>query len=214
MKPVRIIIVTLMALLLTACATPPGQKTDTTAAEAESRDYLYRDTDRDEVMVFFGYQCGPCHAFYEQQLTHWLDDNADTDTVLVPVLFDPEVEAAARGFHAAQLMGANPDFHRSLFVAYQADPSRVATDEQVIDMAAGCCGLDQEDFRDMYHSDAVQQRMDQAEALVFGHGIQATPAVMINREQVVTPNDVRPGEFLIDVVDAVLQGGLPPGRAI
>ncbi|MCH8551453.1 MAG: DsbA family protein [Natronospirillum sp.] len=214
MKPVRLVFLALLALLLTACATPSAQDTTTSGTQAQPGDYRFHDTDRDEVMVFFGYQCGPCHAFYEQQLTHWLDDNSETVTLLVPVLFDPSVEAAARGFHTAQLMGANPDFHRSVFAAYQADPARVASDEQVIAMAASCCDLDQEAFRDMYHSEAVQQRMDQAEALIYGHGIQATPAVLINREQVVTPNDVRPGEFLIDVVDAVLQGGLPPGRAI
>lgn len=205
----------LLALVLVGCAGSPEMETgaETTAIESE-RDYLQVHPELDEVMVFFGYQCGPCHQFYEQQLTHWLEDHEEVDTVLVPVLFDPDVEAAARGFHAAEILGANPNFHRSLFVEYQADPGRVATAEQVMALAANCCALDADEFGAAYESDTVERRMTQAQALVYGHGIRMTPSVMINRDQVVTPQDVQAGELLIDVVESVLQGGLPPGRAI
>ncbi len=205
----------LMIVLLVGCSSSPEMQADEEAAAREpGRDYLHADPDVDEVMVFFGYQCGPCHQFYEQQLTHWLEDRIDVDTVLVPVLFDPDVEAAARGFHAAELLGSNPTFHRSLFVAYQSDPSRVATAEQIMALAAECCALEADEFRAAYESDTVERRMVQAQALVYGHGIRRTPSVMINRDQVVTPLDVQAGELLIDVVESVLQGSLPPGRAI
>ncbi|TGG93221.1 hypothetical protein E4656_09170 [Natronospirillum operosum] len=209
MKPFNIVLL-MMLVLLAACASAPAQR------DQVRQDYPQQaDPDRDEVMVFFGYQCGPCHQFYEQELTHWLttaDDNVDT--LLVPVVFSSSVEAAARGFHAAELMGANPDFHRSIFVAFQSNPERVATAEQVIELAGHCCGLDQEEFRRLYESEAVDRRMRQAETLTRGHGISMTPSVMVNRELVLDPYDVQMGERLIDLVDNALQGDFPSGRGI
>lgn len=204
----RLLLPLLTALvILTGCATT----NTTTERSALPTDYSSYPTDKPEALVFFGYQCGPCYQFYHQELIHW-DERIENDgqLVLVPVLFDPTVEYAARAFHAAEILGENPQFHAHLFYAYQSGVD-LYSEKAVLAFARQHINVPYADFQATLRSDLVDQRMAQAQALVQQYNIRATPSIIVNRKHLVDPTMVSSTAELFEEVQNTMNGG-QPGR--
>ncbi|MFY0663412.1 MAG: thioredoxin domain-containing protein [Natronospirillum sp.] len=208
----RLLFVMLPILLAFAgCASTSGDGSYRQATAPT--DYLSYPNDQAEVLVFFGYQCNPCHNFYSQELARWSATGADdVSIVYVPVIFSDAVYPAARAFHAAEVLGENPAFHAQLFDAYQSGVD-LSSQKAVMAFARGCCDIDPVAFRTAYESELVERRMDQAETLLYQFGIRATPSVIVNREHLVDPSMVASGRSLLDTVKARLNGEAP-GRLL
>ena len=208
----RLLLVMLPILFVVAgCA---STSSDTTARQtAAPTDYLSYPNDQAEVLVFFGYQCNPCHNFYRQELAQWSAAGADdVSVVYVPVVFSDAVYPAARAFHAAEVLGANSVFHARLFDAYQSGVD-LSSQKAVMAFARSCCDIDPVAFRTAYESELVERRMDQAEALLYQFGVRATPSVIVNREHLVDGSMVSGNQTLLDIVKARLNGQTP-GRSL
>lgn len=208
----RLLFVMLPILLAFAgCASTLGNGTSRQATAPT--DYLSYPNDEPEVLVFFGYQCNPCHNFYRQELAPWSAAGADdVSIVYVPVIFSDAVYPAARAFHTAEVLGENTAFHAQLFDAYQSGID-LSSQKAVMAFARSCCDIDPMTFRTAYESELVERRMEQAEALVYQFGIRATPSVIVNREHLVDPSMVASGHTLLDTVKVRLNGKTP-GRLL
>lgn len=199
-----------LLFVLAGCA---STGTDVTARQSSApTDYLSYPSDQAEVLVFFGYQCGPCHNFYSQELAQWQAAGADdVSVVYVPVVFMDAVYHAARAFHTAEVLGANPEFHGRLFNAYQSGVD-LSSQKAVMAFARNCCDIDPVVFRTTFESELVERRMQQADAMLYQYGINATPAVIVNREHLISPHMVSSGSTLLDAVKARLNGEAPGRR--
>lgn len=211
--PMQQLLLPLLAALviLTGCATTNTATHTTNERSALPTDYFSYPTDKPEALVFFGYQCGPCYQFYHQELIHW-DNRTSNDgqLVLVPVLFDPNVEYAARAFHAAEILGENPNFHAHLFYAYQGGVD-LYSEKAVLAFARQHISVPFNEFQAAYRSDLVNQRMAQAEALVQRFSIRSTPSVIVNRKHLIDGGMVSSIAELFEEVQNTMKGG-EPGR--
>lgn len=175
------------ALLLAVAAPSHGLAADD--APVEGRDYVvipdgqpWQPADgRIEVAEVFAYWCHVCNDF-QPLVDRWQASlPADVRFSYVPAAFSPD-DAYARGYFAAEALGAVDRTHHATFRAIHAAqslPMRGASADEVATHYAGL-GLDRARFAAAMQSPATDARMREARGFIVRSGVEGTPTLVVD----------------------------------
>ena len=159
--------------------------------------------DKIEVVEIFWYGCSHCYSF-EPHVKSWLKTLAE-DVVFRPVpgVLNSRWAVHARGYFAAEKMGALEQFHTPLFRALHAQRRNIFTRDSLIDFAAEV-GLDKKEFARHYDSNETEVKMKQAFLMARDARITGVPAVIVNGKYLVSASA---GSFerMIETIDELIR---------
>ncbi len=132
-----------------------------------------------EVVEFFSYGCPACfnaepsmHA-YAQQLPE------DAEFIRVPVSFNPQYEVLARGYYAANALGATEEAHRALFDAIHAKRQNMYSVSALASFYS-LHGIDKTDFKKAVKSFSVNAMIERDKKLGQSYQVGSVPTVIVN----------------------------------
>jgi len=132
-----------------------------------------------EVVEFFWYGCPHCFSF-EPVLNEWLKNQTDqVNFIRVPAVFSKRWGRHAKAFFIAQALGVSEQLHADFFNAIQVKKQRLETEDQLVDFFVAH-GIDEQDFRNAYHSFLVDAKMRQAQSMGPRYGVTSVPTIIIN----------------------------------
>ena len=132
-----------------------------------------------EVVEFFWYGCPYCFSF-EPVLNEWLKNQTDqVNFIRVPAVFSKRWGRHAKAFFTAQALGVSEQLHADFFNAIQVKKQRLETEDQLVDFFVAH-GIDEQDFRNAYHSFLVDAKMRQAQSMGPRYGVTSVPTIIIN----------------------------------
>jgi protein dithiol oxidoreductase (disulfide-forming) len=132
-----------------------------------------------EVVELFWYGCPSCFAF-KPHLSAWLRNKPeDVELVRIPATLNPRWVLHARAFYTAELLGVLEQMHDQMFHAIHVE-RRPLDDEAQLTAFFAEHGVAEEEFRDAFHSFAVESKLRRAAALTQRYGVTGVPAVVIN----------------------------------
>lgn len=134
--------------------------------------------DKIEVVEFFWYSCPHCNAF-EPQLEEW-SRKLPPEVVLrrVPVAFRADFVPQQRLFYTLQAMGKLDELHAKVFHAIHMERQPVNRPDGILAWAEKQ-GLDKARFTEIFNSDAVSTKAQEAVRLQDGYGVEGVPALGI-----------------------------------
>lgn len=138
-----------------------------------------RDTRQVEVLEFFAYSCGHCHAF-EPMIDAW-QKKLPRDVLFrrIPVAFRDEVVIHQKLYFAIETMGLVEQLHPKVFAAIHAERKKLDTPDQIGAFVAAN-GVDRAQFLQVLNSFGVGAKVRQATALASGYAIEGTPSIGVN----------------------------------
>ena len=132
-----------------------------------------------EVVEFFSYGCPACfnaepsmHA-YAQLLPE------DAEFIRVPVSFNPQYEILARGYYAANALGANEEAHKALFDAIHVKRQNMYSVSALANFYS-LYGVDKANFKKAVKSFSVNALIERDKKLGQGYQVGAVPTVVVN----------------------------------
>ncbi|MDE0283591.1 MAG: thiol:disulfide interchange protein DsbA/DsbL [Gammaproteobacteria bacterium] len=159
--------------------------------------------DKIEVVEIFWYGCSHCYSF-EPYVKSWLKTMPeDVAFRPVPGVLNSRWAVHARGYFAAEKMGALEQFHTPLFRALHAQQRNIFTRDSLIDFAAEV-GLDKKEFARHYDSNETEVKMKQAFLMARDARITGVPAVIVNGKYLVSASA---GSFerMIETIDDLIR---------
>jgi len=175
------VLVTCLMFPLAACAAEDNAKfVEGKHFERIAKPVPSRHPGKIEVIEFFWYGCIHCYNF-EPQLEQWKKTLPD-DVVVEgsPAIWRPNpMEAHARAYYAAQVLGVSETMHGAIFSAMNVERKPLASEAALADFFAKY-GVDKEQFGKAYNSFGVSSQVRQATARAKGAGLQGTPELMVN----------------------------------
>lgn len=138
-----------------------------------------RDARQLEVLEFFAYSCGHCHAF-EPMIDAW-QKKLPRDVLFrrIPVAFREDVEIHQKLYFAIEAMGLVEQLHPKVFAALHAERRKLDTPDQIGSFVA-THGVDRVRFLQVLDSFGVAAKVKQATALATGYAIEGTPSIGVN----------------------------------
>jgi protein dithiol oxidoreductase (disulfide-forming) len=134
--------------------------------------------DKVEVVEVFWYGCGHCWHL-EPTMTSWAGTApAGVAFRRVPAT-GPRWDPHARAYYAAEALGKLDQFHPALFKAMQVDHRPLMREDDLVKFA-GEIGIDEQAFRDAYHSFTVEAKVRKAQDLNNRYGITGVPAIIVD----------------------------------
>ena len=160
--------------------------------------------DKIEVVEIFWYGCSHCYTF-EPHVKSWLENKPeDVEFRPLPGVLNSRWAVHARGYFAAQKMGALEQFHTPLFNALHAKRRNIFTRDSLIDFA-GEMGLDKKEFARHYDSNETEVKIKQAFLMARDARITGVPAVIVNGRYLISASSAGSHERILDVVDHLIQ---------
>ncbi|TFY98108.1 thiol:disulfide interchange protein DsbA/DsbL [Ramlibacter rhizophilus] len=131
-----------------------------------------------EVVEFFWYSCRHCNAF-EPQLEAW-SKTLPADVVLrrVPVAFRPDFVPQQRLFYTLQALNKVDELHAKVFHAIHMERQPTNRPDGILEWAEKQ-GLDKARFAEVFNSDAVGAKVQDAMLLQDAYGVEGVPALGI-----------------------------------
>lgn len=176
----------------------------------EGRDYTTLaspETIKGDVIVvreFFWYGCPHCYAL-EPHMQKWAKTRAaDVAFFRTPAAMNPVWETSARGFYAAQEMGAEERTHQATFDAVHKDGKRLDNKASIVDWYASQ-GLERDKFANLYDSFSVSNKISRSQAGAKRYKLEGVPAVVVQGKYVVQGEDAKVTQvvdFLVNKVRA------------
>lgn len=156
--------------------------------------------DKIEVEEFFWYGCPHCYQF-EPLLHAWVSKQAkDVEFIRMPAVGNPAWELHARAFYTAELLGVLDKIHQPLFDAFHKFGLRFADEKSLEDFFAEH-GVKRADFRDMFHSFAVDARISRARDMGARYGVDSVPTIIINGKYRTSASQAGSHENVLAVMD-------------
>lgn len=174
---------------------------------AEGRDYFRIEpaqptgapAGKVEVLEVFSYGCGACAAI-QPHVDAWKQRMPASATfAYMPVTFSSVAQVLARGYYAAEALGAPAGTHAKMFDAVRAQ-GRIATIDDVAAVYEGL-GLTREDFLAAARSFAVEARVKRSIQSLPRLGVDATPTFVVAGKYRVTGPSAGSYERLFQIVD-------------
>ncbi|MCY4154732.1 MAG: thiol:disulfide interchange protein DsbA/DsbL [Gammaproteobacteria bacterium] len=160
--------------------------------------------DKIEVAEIFWYGCSHCFSF-EPHVKSWLETKPeDVEFRLVPGVLNNRWAIHARGYFAADKMGALEQFHTPLFNALHVKRRNIFTRAALIDFAAEV-GLDKKEFVRHYDSNETEVKMKQAFLMARDAKITGVPAVIVNGKYLISASSAGSHEGIIKTMDELIQ---------
>jgi thiol:disulfide interchange protein DsbA len=137
------------------------------------------DTERIEVAYFFYYGCSWCYQF-EPFIGDWLK-NKPTDVSFrrIPALRSSKWITLTRAFYAYEALDLLPRLHAKTFQAFHQDEVNLQSEGALFDWVEKQ-GVDRKRFEEVFHSEAVTERMMTSRALTDAFRIESTPSVAVD----------------------------------
>lgn len=132
-----------------------------------------------EVIEVFWYGCPDCGRL-ELPLQALMDRLPTRVEFRRMPAVNPRWEPHARAFFAADQIGQLDCYHSALSEAMQQQRRHLMDEDALVDFAAEL-GIDAEAFRRAYRSPEVEQRVHEAKQLTRRFGVDAVPALVVNR---------------------------------
>jgi thiol:disulfide interchange protein DsbA len=145
----------------------------------DSRQELLGDGEKIEIVEFFSYGCG--HCFNAEPYMHAYAGQVadDVDFKRVPVSFNPFFEKLARGYYAAEALGASEASHIALFDALHIKRKQFNSVEDIADFYASY-GVDKEQFVKAFNSFSINAQIERDRKLGQAYQITGVPTVIVN----------------------------------
>ena len=161
------------------------------------------DPGKVEVIEFFWYGCPHCYRF-DPYLQKWLEKKpADVVFKRQPAIFGPHWAPQARAYFTAEALGVVDKIHQDFFDAMHKARKRMA-DEKELAAFFAAHGVDEETFKNTFHSFMVDMKMRQAETMAPEYGITGVPSLVVNGKYLITGRTAGSFENMIEVLDRLV----------
>lgn len=132
-----------------------------------------------EVAEVFSYHCPAC-ADFNPYFERWkANAPADVRVTYVHAAFGGAIDNLARGFYAAETLGATERTHTPFFRAFHVDRKiTTGSPEEVADVYASL-GLDRKQVLDTMNSFGVTSRVNRSKQFAQRTGANSTPTVIV-----------------------------------
>lgn len=133
-----------------------------------------------EVAEVFSYHCPACADFHPH-IQRWKTSlPADVRLTYVHAAFGGAIDNLARGFFAAEALGATERTHAGVFRAFHVE-RKISTGsiEEVANVYAGL-GLDRKKVLDTMNSFGVTSKVNRAKQFAQRTGVSGTPTIVVN----------------------------------
>lgn len=183
------------------------------AAILQEDDHVKFDNDHKIVLIEYGdLQCPSCRSYFPiaAQVAEKYKDQVSFVFRHFPLIsIHPNAFAASRAAEAASNQGKFWEMHDQLFET-QTSWGQVATNQQTLfETYAEQLGLDMEQFRADYASQAVADRINRDVSSAKQFSITGTPTFVLNGEKLDTPQTLEDFSAVLD--EAIKNaGGTPP----
>ena len=154
-----------------------------------------------EVAEVFSYHCIHC-ADFQPYVNRWKARlPADVRLTYVHAAFGGAIDNLARGFYAAETLGATERTHDAVFRAFHVE-RKISTGsiEEVANVYAGL-GLDRKQVLDTMNSFGVTSKVNRAKQFAQRTGVNATPTVIVNGKYRVSATADRGFEGMLQTID-------------
>ena len=136
--------------------------------------------DKVEVVELFWYGCPHCHQL-EPVLHKWLERKPDyVEFIRIPAILNPGWELHARAYITADLLGVLDRIHTPLFDRIHVKRDRSLHNEDGLAAFFVEHGVDEQKFRDTFHSFATLTRVNQARLMGDRYGASGVPTLIVN----------------------------------
>ena len=161
-----------------------------------------------EVLEFFWYACPHCYAL-DPMVEAWKKTKPAYITFSrVHVLWNDGHRSLARLFYTLESMGKLEQLHSEIFKEIHvngnpltaADPSNAAESERLQTVFVKKFGISETDFRNAYHSMAVDVAVQRADELVQRYRIDGVPRFVVNGKYIADVASAGSPERLISLV--------------
>ena len=159
-------------------------------------------TERIEVVELFSYGCIHCYKF-EKPLKRWLSRNEDrVDFKRVHVVFTRSWVPLALAFYAAENLNVLDKVHDRLFAAIHDHKLNMYQQNLLTRLFAQGAGVEDSKFLEVVESDAVRQKVLDADRLLQLWRVDSTPTLVVDgRYRIAKNNEVQTSEMMLIVAE-------------
>ena len=162
------------------------------------------DASKIEVVELFWYGCPHCHKF-QVHIEKWLKTKpANVNYIRMPAILREEWSLHARAFYAAEILGVLDRIHSPLFDAIHIEKRRLFTEAKLMQFFKEH-GVSNDDFRNTFHSFAVDSKVRRARQMTGRYQTRGTPAVVINGKYVTGPGMAKGFDNMIKIIDVLVK---------
>ena len=156
-----------------------------------------------ELTEFFWYGCPHCHKI-EPMLKQWLEERADTVQLrLLPTVFSARWAVGARVYYALESMD-RLDLHPVIFSLVHEQGRPLKTGEGIGRMLAPF-EIDPAAFAEVFRSQAVTDRLEEARELPEAYGIDSVPALVVDGRYRITTKNATSYQMILDIADFLIR---------
>ena len=147
--------------------------------ELKPRQERLGNSDKIEVVEFFSYGCS--HCFNAEPYMHAYAGQVadDVEFKRVPVSFNPFFEQLAKGYYAAEALGADEAAHIAIFDAIHIKRTEFTSVEALAGFYAAY-GVDKENFIKAFNSFGVKTQVERDKKLGQAYKITGVPTIIVN----------------------------------
>lgn len=162
-----------------------------------------------EVMEFFSYACIHCYNF-DAPLEEWAEAREDRiDFKRTPAVASAFWRLLGGVYYTLEEMDLLEEHHTAVFQALHDRGERLASIDQIVDFMADR-GVDSTEFRQVFLSSEVQNRLSQADLLARRMRVASVPSIIVDGRWLVrTTANVGPARML-DVMDHLVEKASAP----
>lgn len=156
-----------------------------------------------EVIEFFSYGCPHC-AIVEPMVEEW-KKTLPSDVVMysVPVAYNAAMKPLQKLFYALEAIGRT-DLHTKVFEAIHQDKKRIFKQPAILDWAE-TQGVEPATLAAAMDSFGVNSKIQRADQLAIGYGIQGTPSIAVDGRYLTSPSEAGGYQEMIDVADGLVK---------
>lgn len=157
-----------------------------------------------EVIEAFWYGCPSCFSF-EPHLQRWEADKPD-DVVLrrIAASMNPSWRVHARAYYTAEALDILDEAHDNLFRAIHIQRRPLTSVNALAEFFAEH-GVEEEAFRETYHSFSVETRMRRGDQLTRRYRLTGVPSIVVAGKYRTDASMARGYERLIQLIDFLVE---------
>lgn len=157
-----------------------------------------------EVVEIFWYGCPHCYSL--EPITHAWAANApsDVDFKFMPAVFGRGWLDHAKAFYVADILGIEDDIRADLFNTIHQEGKRMNSEDALASFFVKH-GVNEDEFRKLYDSFAVNSRLKQADAKIRAYGARGVPGLIVNGKYMVTAQTANGNNNIYKVVDFLIE---------
>jgi thiol:disulfide interchange protein DsbA len=156
-----------------------------------------------EVIEVFWYGCPHCYRF-QPYINAWARTKPDNvDYIRLPAVLNENWAIHAQAYYTEEALGVTDKIHADLFDAIHRDKRRIDSEKSLQDFFVAH-GVSADQFRNTFHSFAVDSKVQRARQMTQRYGIDGTPSIIINGKYRTGPGMTQSYERLIDVMNFLI----------